>query len=202
MRTGCAVGLAVGLPSRRALAWSRAVALALAPLAVEAAQAQMFDVCGELSHELGRSGGGTEEAAEVARGPRPSGQPEWAPPKSLFLQSVRYKARAKRFSPRTERVYVAWIRRFIRFHGLWSSWVAPATQAQALCALLFLIRGGAGATAGPAGRAAVGPEAGAAAGGPDGGGGGGSPPGTERGTVDGVHVALGERVAVSGKAER
>ena len=79
------------------------------------------------------------------------------PHKSLFLQTVRYKARAKRFSPRTERVYVAWIRRFIRFHGLRHPGalgeaevaaflnhlaverrVAPSTQAQALCALLFL----------------------------------------------------------------
>jgi integron integrase len=79
------------------------------------------------------------------------------PQKSLFLQSVRYKARARRFSPRTERVYVAWIRRFIRFHGMRhprdlgeaevagflshlavDRRVAPSTQAQALCALLFL----------------------------------------------------------------
>ena len=79
------------------------------------------------------------------------------PQKSLFLQTVRHKARVRRFSPRTERVYVAWIRRFIRFHGLRhpkelgeaqvaaflnhlaaERGVAPSTQTQALCALLFL----------------------------------------------------------------
>lgn len=79
------------------------------------------------------------------------------PQKSIFLQTVRYKARAKRFSPRTERVYLAWIRRYIRFHGLRHPGelgeaevaaflnhlaverrVASSTQAQALCALLFL----------------------------------------------------------------
>jgi integron integrase len=79
------------------------------------------------------------------------------PQKSLFLQSVRNKARLRRFSPRTERAYVAWILRFIRFHGMRhprdlgeaevaaflthlavERRVAPSTQAQALCALLFL----------------------------------------------------------------
>lgn len=78
-------------------------------------------------------------------------------PKSLLLQAVRHKARARRLSLRTERAYVAWIRRYIRFHG-WrhpatlgedevvaflnhlvvERRVAPSTQSQALCALLFL----------------------------------------------------------------
>ncbi|HEX9728829.1 MAG TPA: integron integrase [Gemmatimonadales bacterium] len=76
--------------------------------------------------------------------------------KSLFLQTVRQKARARRLSPRTERAYVAWIRRFIRYHGLRhpaalgerevaafvthlaERELAPSTQMQALCALLFL----------------------------------------------------------------
>lgn len=77
--------------------------------------------------------------------------------KSLFLQAVQYKARAKRLSPRTERAYVSGIRRFIRHHGLRhpkdlgetevavflnylaaERRVAPSTQTQALCALLFL----------------------------------------------------------------
>jgi integron integrase len=79
------------------------------------------------------------------------------PQKSLFLQSVRSQARLRRFSPRTERAYVAWIRWFIRFHGMrhpralgeaevaaflshlaLERHVAPSTQAQALCVLLFL----------------------------------------------------------------
>jgi site-specific recombinase XerD len=67
------------------------------------------------------------------------------------------KARARRLSLRTERAYVAWIRRFVRYHRLRHPKdlgeaevaaflnhlaaernVAPSTQAQALCALLFL----------------------------------------------------------------
>src|SRR5437762_1133465 len=82
------------------------------------------------------------------------------PQKSLFLQAVRHKARARRLSPRTEQAYVGWIRRFIRFHGLRhprelgevqvagflnylvvERRVAPSTQTQALCALLFLYDG-------------------------------------------------------------
>lgn len=78
-------------------------------------------------------------------------------PKSLFLQAVRHKARVRRLALRTEQAYVAWIRRFIRFHGprhpaplgedevvaflnhlVVERRVAPSTQAQALCALLFL----------------------------------------------------------------
>lgn len=76
--------------------------------------------------------------------------------KSVFLREVRRKARVRRFSPRTERAYVGWIRRFIRHHGLRhpqdmgepavaefltqlaERQVAPSTQMQALCALLFL----------------------------------------------------------------
>ncbi len=80
-------------------------------------------------------------------------------PKSLLLHAARYKARARRLSPRTERAYVGWIRRFVRFHGLRhprelgevevaaflnhlvvERRVAASTQSQALCALLFLYR--------------------------------------------------------------
>jgi len=75
-------------------------------------------------------------------------------PKSLFLQAVRHKVRVRRLSRRTERAYVGWIRRFIKFHGLRhprdmevvaflshlaaERGVAPSTQMQAMCALLFL----------------------------------------------------------------
>jgi len=38
--------------------------------------------------------------------------------KSLLLQTVRAKARLRRLSRRTERTYVGWIRRFIRYTGL------------------------------------------------------------------------------------
>ena len=77
--------------------------------------------------------------------------------KSLFLRSVRHKARFRRLSPRTEQAYVGWIRRFVRHHGLRhpkdlgeaevtafltylaaERKVSAATQAQALSALLFL----------------------------------------------------------------
>ena len=77
--------------------------------------------------------------------------------KSLLLRTVREKARVRRLSPRTERAYVGWIRRFVRHHGLRhpgemgeaevaaflthlaaERGVAPSTQTQALCALLFL----------------------------------------------------------------
>ena len=79
------------------------------------------------------------------------------PHKSLFLQRVRDKAAVRRLSPRTVRLYVSWIRRFIRHHDLRhpkdlgegevaaflnylvvERRVAPSTQTQALCALLFL----------------------------------------------------------------
>lgn len=79
------------------------------------------------------------------------------PPKSLFLQTVRDKARVRRLSPRTEQVYVRWIVRFIRHHGnrhprslaepevaAFLSWLASerqvsaSTQTQALSALLFM----------------------------------------------------------------
>src|SRR5947209_17774535 len=38
------------------------------------------------------------------------------PPK--LLDRVRETLRANRYSPRTEQVYVEWIKRFIRFHGV------------------------------------------------------------------------------------
>ncbi len=80
-------------------------------------------------------------------------------PQSLFLQAVRDKARFRRLSRRTERVYVDWIKRFIRHHRLRHPQqmaepevadflthlaavrrVAASTQTQALSALLFLYR--------------------------------------------------------------
>jgi integron integrase len=80
-------------------------------------------------------------------------------PKSLLLQAVHDKARFRHLSPRTERVYRDWIKRFVRFHRLRHpremaeaevaafltdlatvGRVAAATQTQALSALLFLYR--------------------------------------------------------------
>jgi hypothetical protein len=73
-----------------------------------------------------------------------------------FLDRVREGLRARHYSARTEKAYVAWIRRFILFHGkrhpesmaeseigaylcsLDEAKVSSSTQNQALAALLFL----------------------------------------------------------------
>ena len=76
-----------------------------------------------------------------------------------LLDQVRARLRTKHYSPRTERVYVFWIRRYILFHNkrhpaamgkpeleAYLSWlatrqqVAASTQNQALAALLFLYK--------------------------------------------------------------
>ncbi len=76
-----------------------------------------------------------------------------------LLEQVRNKIRAKHFSYRTEKTYLQWIRRYIRFHGLKhpremggpeveafltalavDNKVAASTQNQALSAVLFLYR--------------------------------------------------------------
>jgi hypothetical protein len=73
-----------------------------------------------------------------------------------LLDQVRHLARAKHFSYRTEKAYVYWIERYIRFHGIKhpstmgaaevekfltqlavAGRVAASTQNQALGALLF-----------------------------------------------------------------
>lgn len=83
--------------------------------------------------------------------------PPTHPPRLLDL--VRDRIRVKHFSYRTEKTYIAWIKRFIHFHHLRhpaemggveveaflthlavDGEVAAATQAQALAALLFLYR--------------------------------------------------------------
>lgn len=84
--------------------------------------------------------------------------PEW-PKKPRLLDQVRQAIRARHYSPRTERAYVGWVRRFILFHGkrhpsemgeievtqflsflATSEKVSASTQNQALNALLFLYR--------------------------------------------------------------
>ena len=77
-----------------------------------------------------------------------------SPPR--LLDQVRELLRARHYSVRTERAYVGWIRRFIRFHGnrhpeemaepeigaylsrMAEAKVSASTQNQALAALLFL----------------------------------------------------------------
>jgi integron integrase len=88
---------------------------------------------------------------------REAGPP--APPEPRLLDRVRAAIRARHFSRRTEEAYVAWIRRYIFFHGkrhptemgapevtrfltslAVEDHVAASTQNQALSALLFLYR--------------------------------------------------------------
>jgi len=76
-----------------------------------------------------------------------------------LLGDVRRRLRAGHYSPRTERAYVHWVRRFVRFAGLRHPGelgeaevtafltdlavrgrVSAATQNQALAALLYLYR--------------------------------------------------------------
>ena len=76
-----------------------------------------------------------------------------------LLDSVRYALRARHYSPKTEKTYVGWVRRFVLFHGkrhprdmgaaevtqylsslATAGRVAASTQNQALSALLFLYR--------------------------------------------------------------
>lgn len=83
--------------------------------------------------------------------------PPPGPPR--LLDRVRFALRARHYSPRTEEAYVAWIRRYIVFHGkrhpagmgapevtgfltslAVEGHVAASTQNQALSALLFLYR--------------------------------------------------------------
>src|SRR5262245_3055169 len=86
-----------------------------------------------------------------------SGPPE--PPKPRLLDRVRHAIEARRYSRRTEKAYVHWIKRYIFFHGkrhpaemgaaevaafltslAVQGKVAASTQNQALSALLFLYR--------------------------------------------------------------
>ena len=80
-------------------------------------------------------------------------------PARRLLDAVREALRARHCSPRTEKAYTGWIRRFVLFHGkrhpremgadeirAFVSWLATrrnvsaSTQNQALSALLFLYR--------------------------------------------------------------
>ena len=81
------------------------------------------------------------------------------PSPTTLLSALRDRIRARHFSPRTEAAYVAWVRRYIRYHGrrhprdldVWGvreflthlardGRVSASIQNQALAALLFLYR--------------------------------------------------------------
>ena len=98
--------------------------------------------------------------ADAPRGPLAVGEPGLpAPRRPRLLDRVREVLRARHSSRRTEKSYVAWIRRYIVFHGkrhpaemgavevtqflsslAQQDHVAASTQNQALSALLFLYR--------------------------------------------------------------
>jgi len=98
--------------------------------------------------------------ADAPRAPLAVGEPDLpAPRRPRLLDRVREVLRARHSSRRTEKSYVAWIRRYIVFHGkrhpagmgavevtqFLSSLAVPghvaaSTQNQALSALLFLYR--------------------------------------------------------------
>jgi site-specific recombinase XerD len=82
-----------------------------------------------------------------------------AMPRSAFLDFIRSAIRVRHYSRQTEKAYVYWTRQFILFHGkrhpneldgeaveafltflAVKRKVAPSTQNQALCALLFVYR--------------------------------------------------------------
>jgi len=94
------------------------------------------------------------QGVACVREPDPNGSP-----KPRLLDRVRAAIRARHYSRRTEEAYVAWIRRYIFFHGkrhpaemgapeilrfltslAVDRKVAASTQNQALSALLFLYR--------------------------------------------------------------
>jgi integrase len=99
----------------------------------------------------------SREDAVIALAVREAGRA--AAPKPRLLDRVRAAIRARHYSRRTEKAYVAWIRRYILFHGkrhplemggpevtrfltslAVEGHVAGSTQNQALSALLFLYR--------------------------------------------------------------
>lgn len=102
-------------------------------------------------------GGGSSHGMNAAEGLGPfGGSPGGGAPKALG-EAVRRTARLRRLSPRTERVYAHWIRRFVAHHGgrrpaelgaehvtellgalATDGSVSASTQNQALAALLFL----------------------------------------------------------------
>ena len=95
-----------------------------------------------------------DSPTDVVENPTPE-----APAQPRLVHRIREAIRVRRYSPKTERAYVHWIRRFIVFHGkrhpadmgagevtdflthlATAENVAAATQSQALAAVLFLYK--------------------------------------------------------------
>jgi integron integrase len=89
----------------------------------------------------------------------PESKPRTLPQAPRLLDQMRERIRYKHYSLRTEKAYIFWVRRFIRFHGLKHpkamggpeierflthlatiAKAAPSTHKQALAAILFLYR--------------------------------------------------------------
>jgi hypothetical protein len=113
-------------------------------------------VLGALAPTQVESAGPPMSAHDVAM---PTPPAPGAAPQPRLLDRVREAIRTRHYSRRTEKVYVAWIRRYIFFHAkrhpaemgtpeitqflsslATRSRVSASTQNQAFCALLFLYR--------------------------------------------------------------
>src|SRR5438105_9800918 len=57
--------------------------------------------------------------------------PSPAPGPRTLLGRLRAAVRARHYSPRTEQAYVAWVRRYVQFHGRRHPAVLGATEVQA-----------------------------------------------------------------------
>ena len=109
-------------------------------------------------HKLQRTAPPRRDSLEPEAGVGPEELEESAP-KPRLLDRVRQAIQTRHYSPRTEKAYVHWIKRFIFFHNTRHpdtmgereiaaflthlanrAKVSASTQNQALCAVLFLYR--------------------------------------------------------------
>src|SRR6185436_4448301 len=65
----------------------------------------------------GPSGGGAVRGGGVAAGAGAAGGGDGAAAKPRLLESVRLQIRSRHYIRQTEKAYVAWVRRFVLFHG-------------------------------------------------------------------------------------
>ena len=72
--------------------------------------------------------------------------PVSAPSSGKLLERLRAEVRARHYSPRTEKAYAQWIRRFVRFHGLRHPRELGEAEVEAFLSDLALRRGGSAST--------------------------------------------------------